>query len=211
MMKVTMAAVAAGITTGLLALSGAALAQASGDGRLGPHTFNDAALDQSLAALNLHLQARYANDDMMLALNETPPAADFVAVASAVGDAPELRPVSGSAGFGIPISDGGSLNLHLASFNDEVLSRPDDLFVRVAVAAAEGVTLGFGDVADIRTAAAAPEFATPVFDDPTLDSYTAALHDQMFAFFDREARLSQAVPGVTGNSFDLYSQSLTLY
>lgn len=92
-------------------MSHQALSQASGDGRVGPHDFGDAALDAAMAALNDHLQAKYAQDDMLAAL-----AADrsrgFVEVART--HAPD------DTSFGDPIAGDASLDAHLAALGERL-------------------------------------------------------------------------------------------
>ncbi|MBY6162183.1 hypothetical protein KUV73_14950 [Mameliella alba] len=98
----------------MTAVAGSALAQM--DGRTGPATMTGAQLDIALGHLNDHLQARYAQDDILAGLS-TPPDADFVTVAAATTTTPMAKRVAISGSFGPEISDNASLMAHLVSFN----------------------------------------------------------------------------------------------
>jgi hypothetical protein len=185
------------------------LAQASGDGWLGPRVFDDTALDQSLQAMNGFLQARYASDDLMASLNGEPEQADFVTVARTVSDVPELTGIRVESGFGPAVVDGRSLDLQLAAFSEDQLGRGEPLFVRIALTAGG---LDFADVADVPPVRAEAAFGPEIWDDRTLDEHMLALFDQMLEHAERNAALSVASPDAsTGSSFDRYATSLTLY
>lgn len=189
----------------------AAFSQASGDGRQGPRVFNDTALDESLHAMNDFLQARYTADDIFASLHSTAPKQEFATVARAVGDAPEFRARHATGGFGPSISGGASLDVHLASFNDEVISRDDPVFVRIARAAG-------GTSVDFAEAGAVPPvsgdilaFGPEVQDDATLNDTMLALGDHLLEHRTRELELSVAEEATTGTSFDLYGEALKLF
>ena len=84
----------------VFAAAGDARAQASGDGRVGPLVFDGGALDQSLHALNHHIQDKYAQEDMLAALTEDR-APEF---ATAAG-----QPTAASGSTGIASSWGRSM------------------------------------------------------------------------------------------------------
>jgi hypothetical protein len=196
----------------VLSAQAVALAQASGDGRQGPRVFGDAALDESLLAMNGFLRARYVNDDIMASLQQPPRQRDFFAVARAVSDVPELTSMRVVDGFGPAVTDGRSLDLQLVSFNADLDRRGDALFVRVARAAG-GTGLGFAEVAAVPPVLGEEVgFGPAIWNDPTLDNYMLALIDQMIDQAGRNAELAISSPAVdTGSSFDRYGQSLTLY
>ena len=50
--------------------SGQALAEATGDGWMGPKVVTGQVLDESLHALNHHIQYKYTQDDILAALTE---------------------------------------------------------------------------------------------------------------------------------------------
>jgi hypothetical protein len=167
-------------------------------------------LNESLFALNDFLQARQAGEDMLAALDEPSPQRDFATVARVVTDAPELAPVRVGYGFGPEVTDGRSLDLHLASFNDDLSLRGQALFVRVALAASG---LDFADVAAIPPVPGeALAFGPAILDDGTLDEHMLALFDHMVEQHGRNVVLSAAAPeATTGSSFDRYGESLKLY
>jgi len=185
----------------------AAIAGGKMDGRTGPATFTGHDLDHAMTDMNDFLKERYIHDDMLAGL-DVAPQADFQTVAVAVSTAPFERTAPELGSFGHLIGDGGSLDLQLASFNEEVLGRGDDLFVRIARSEA-GKVPGFGTVAaDVFTG---PTFGGMIHDDPTLDGEMAALSIGMRAFDIREQDLTRAVPQVDGTSFDRYVESLRLF
>jgi hypothetical protein len=190
----------------------AALAQATGDGRQGPHVFDGAALDGSLLALNGFLRARYVSDDILAGLHGPEPERDFVTVAVAVSDVPTLDPIRVADGFGAAIADGRSLDLQLASFNADLDRRGEPLFVRVARAAG-GTALDFAEVAGVPPVPGdALAFGPEVRSGLTLDEHMLALFDHMVEQEARNELLSVAAePADTGSSFDRYGKSLRLY
>lgn len=188
-------------------------AQATGDGWQGPHVFNGRVLDESLIALNVDLQARYAYEDAVAALYPEP-ATDFVAVASAVSNVPEMAIRMADAGFGIPVSDDRTLMDSLMVFNTDVATRGDDLFLQIAFAES-GKAMTFDEVAQITAThpeaelllarlSGAGAFGAAISDDETLQTNLAGLADKIFEFEAREERLAFAVPAITGDSFDTY-------
>lgn len=204
----TFASTAAAITL-CLSVPGGAVAQASGDGRVGPRVFTDAVLNESLAALNGFLSDRYAHDDMMAALS-APPAKDFEATAIAVADVPYYRDDSGVSGFTGSINSGSALDLHLAAFNDERQGKGDSLFVQVARAAG-------GTSLDMREAGGLPpvagdvlSFGPSVDGDRALEVNLDVLSEQMVDRAVRDNQLS-GDGAVTGHSFDLYSEALRVF
>ena len=150
------------------------------DGRTGPETMTGDQLDIALMHLNDHLQAHYAQQDMLAQLDAVP-AQDFVTVAVASASTPldQVTPEQGA--FGYEIGDGASLMLHLASFNEERVTRGDDLFIRIA-RAETGKLPGFDAIARDNFAG----FGTgPIMNDPTLDAGMAALHKGLREFEER--------------------------
>lgn len=112
-----------------------ALAQAKGDGFQGPRVFGDAALDQSLAAMNRETQELYRRDDILAGL-VVPERADYATVSVTVretariaaAEAAEFTEVSGDAGL-----------MHsLARMSDRVRDDNTLLFVEIARAAQAG-------------------------------------------------------------------------
>ena len=190
-------------------------AQSSGDGFRGPTVFGDAALDQSLSALNSHLQARYAHDDMMAALHAPKPA-DFAEIAAGLGAAPEIA-MGGEAEFGPAISGGEGLDANLATLR-ETLARDESLFIQIA-AAESGKAAAFSEMAAAITARRASRenaslsdgasaFGDLIADDASLNAHLDNLSVVIAEFSDREVLLAQAVPTTTGASFDWYVVAL---
>lgn len=188
----------------MTAVAGSALAQM--DGRTGPATMTGAQLDIALGHLNDHLQARYAQDDILAGLS-TPPDADFVTVAAAATTTPMAKRVAISGSFGPEISDNASLMAHLISFNAERTSRGDDLFLRIARAEA-GKLPGFESIAS-DVFASAP--VGGIMDDPTLERELRQLNANLQAFDERAERLGAAVPAIDDRSFDRYTDALRLF
>ncbi len=192
----------------LIALLPASL-QAGGvtDGRAGPVVMTDDMLNHAMTSLNDFLQAKYAQDDALAALDETP-ANDFAVIASATGETPLDRELEELGSFGWTVSGGRSLDLHLASFNDEVLGREDSLFIRIA-RSETGKAMTFDQ--------AAADYKSDylergrIFDDPSLNAELLALSDSMREFDNRLAKIARAVPEVTGTSFERYTDALALY
>lgn len=186
------------------------LAQASGDGRVGPRVFTGQALDESMHALNDFLQSRYAHDDMMAALTE-PAEADFRGKAIASASAPEALTRQSLGGFDASISGDASLNLHLAAFNDELEARGDTLFVRIAMAVA-GNTLDMAQAAALSaTADDRMAFGPEIMDDLTLDDHMLSLADHMLSLREKDLNLSAGSAAVTGLSFDRYGDALNMF
>ena len=199
------------VTTVAICTGTGAFAQASGDGFQGPTVFNDNALNESLHAMNDFLAARYVADDIFASLHADPPAQEFVAVASAVSHVPEFRANGTRQGFGPSISGGTSLDLHLASFNDEVIGREDPVFMRIARAAG-GTSIDFAEVGAVPPVPGdALVFGPPVFDDATLNGQMFALNDLLTRHRERDFELSVAEQATTGASFDLYGEALKLF
>lgn len=186
-------------------------ALSAGDGRTGPVQITGAAIDEALVALNDFLQGRYLQEDRLAALTAPPPQ-DFVTTAVATASVPQMR--SGAvAEFGVLVAGDASLDNSIDYLNRQVLNRGTDLFIQVAEAAA-GKGPDFADVAksiDADTvlqrygsqlAALQHEFGQPVSDDETLDTLVADINSHIQGFDQREVMLAQAVPAVTGDSFD---------
>ncbi len=157
--------------------------------------------------LNDYLQAKYAQEEMLANLDAAPQS-DFVTIAAAVSTAPMDAPSSEAGAFGWQITGGNSLDLHLAAFNEEVLGRGDDLFIRIAKVET-GKAIDFRDVASDVYAGQA--FDGRIMNDPTLEAELKALHRGLAEFEARAERLGQAVPAVTDDSFDRYIESLRLF
>lgn len=193
------------------AASTAALAQASGDGRIGPLVFDGEALDQSLHALNHHIQDKYVQEDMLAALTEDR-APEFATAAAASAAAPTLEETALEGAFGYVVSDDRSLSDGLALFNAELALRGEDLFIQVAreatvkgdafALAAAGAGLD-AKMAARRQEAAGPGdgFGDQVAGDASLDASMAALNKWMRAHEAREVMLAAAVPPVEADSF----------
>lgn len=199
------------VTFGIIPQS-TVLAQASGDGWQGPWVFNDAALNESLVAMNDFLQARYASDDIIASLHEPPQERDFATVAVAVGNAPALDSLRIGTGFGPSVADGRSLDLHLASFNTDLDRRGEELFVRVARAAG-GTGLDFAEVAGVPPVLGNElAFGPEIWSDVTLDEHMLALFDHLIEQGSRNAMLSIVERSAdTGSSFDRYGEALKLF
>ena len=176
------------------------------DGRTGPTTMKGAQLDIALMRLNTHLQARYVQDEMLAHLDVVP-AQDFATVAAATVQSPLDARVSEKGEFGFAVSDGASLVLHLASFNEERVTRGDDLFIRI-VRFEAGKTPGFESIARDNFAGFS---GGPIMDDRTLNAGMAALAKGMREFEARTARLEQSIQAITDRSFDDYTNALLLF
>lgn len=176
-------------------------------GRHGPIVFRGADLDSAMVSLSDFIRRHDAQYEMLAQLDAVP-SQDFRTVASAVATTPFDRDRPDSLEFGWAVTDGASLDLHLAAFNDEVLGRGDDLFIRIATAEA-AKTMDFGTVAsDVYSGLSVNG---RVRDDPTLDNEMQALASGMRQFEDRSTQISRAVPATTDTSFDRYVESLRLF
>ena len=194
-----------------LVFTTAALPASTDDGRTGPVIITGAAIDQALVALNGFLQAHYLQDDRMAALS-APAGQDFVTTAAATAAVPQM-PVGAVAELGILVAGDASLNNTMDYLSQQVLNRGEDLFLQVAAAEA-GKGIDFTTVArsvdaDValrvyggQLATLQHEFGAPVSDDVTLDAQVAAINSHIQDFDQREVMLAQAVPAVTGDSFD---------
>ena len=199
------------VATAAICAGTGAFAQASGDGFQGPVVFNDGALNESLHAMNDFLAARYVADDIFASLHTDPPGQEFVAVASAVSHVPEFRAADPRKGFGPGITGGSSLDLHLASFNEEVIGRDDPVFMRIARAAG-GTSIDFAEVGAVPPVPGdALVFGPAVHDDATLNGQMFALNDLLTQHRERNLELSVAEQATTGASFDLYGKALNLF
>ena len=127
-------------------------------------------------------------DDIFASLHADPPGQEFVAVASAVSHVPEFRAADTRKGFGPEITGGSSLDLHLASFNEEVIGRDDPVFMRIARAAG-GTSIDFAEVGAVPPVPGdALVFGPAVHDDATLNGQMFALEDSDGRAFDRRER-----------------------
>ncbi|MDJ0992726.1 MAG: hypothetical protein QNI90_04075 [Dinoroseobacter sp.] len=184
-------------------------AQASGDGRIGPRVFSDDALNQSLEALNVFLSARYAHDDIMAALAERPEK-DFRTTAVTTASAPEYFNGDSLGGFTGDVNSGSALDVHLAAFNEERMNRGNSLFIKIALASG-------GYDLDMREAGGMPPvpgdllaFGPSVQSDHTLEYNLEVLAVHMVEQDLRNDQLS-GDGAVTGHSFDLYGEALSLF
>ena len=192
----------------LVALAPAAsLAGGWSDGRTGPVEITGHAIDDAMTALNDFIQAKNAQANMMASLDVVP-GPDFETVASAVSAAPFDRAAPNASEFGWTINGGSALDVHLAAFNDDLKTRGQDLFIRIATAeTAKG--MDFASVAsDVYSGF---DGGGRVRDDVTLNAEMQDLLEGMRQFDDRAARVSQAVPQVSGTSFDRYIEALQLF
>ncbi len=140
------------LTTAILiataAATGAAHAQASGDGFKGPAVFGDLALDQSLAAMNRELHISYARKDAIedLVVPATP---DFADVAVAVLDQPEPADLetapAATPQYFTEVSGDRSLETALAEVRSLQSDRADQLFLDVVRAASGDLQDQFDD------------------------------------------------------------------
>lgn len=204
----TLACTAAAISV-CVSIPTAATAQASGDGRLGPRTFTDTTLDDSLAAMNALLRARHAHDDLMASLSAAPEK-DFKTTAVAVSDVPQYGDGTSVSGFTGSINGGSALDLHLAAFNDESRDKGESLFVQIARAAG-------GTDLDMKEAGGMPpvggdilSFGPTVDSDGSLNENLNFLSDHIVDRADRENQLT-GDGSVTGHSFELHSQALRVF
>ena len=180
-----------------------AMAQVSGDGRQGPWRFNDTALNESLHALNDHIQMRYRQDSRLAGLDKVRQQDEAFADRQA---GPERSfKLEMLSEFGVAIGTGSTLDLHLAAFGTAKTKKGADLFQRVA-ASETGTLVGMNVFAESY----APDnhLRVHIEDDPTLDAYVAAIREHMLRFGDREARVGHAA---TGASFDALTRALALY
>ncbi len=207
--RTTIGALYAGVL--VCAASGAALAQASGDGRIGPLVFTGESLDQSLHALNRHIQDKYVQEDMLAAVIEDR-APEFATAAAASAAAPAHEEMAEQGAFGYVVADDRSLSEGLSLFNTELALRGEDLFIQVAreatikgdafavAAARAGVD---AKMAARRQEAAGPGdgFGDRVAGDASLDASMVALNRWMRDHEAREVMLAAAVPPVEADSF----------
>ncbi len=198
----------------LVAAAAAALAPAAGiaggmiDGRTGPTTITGHDIDHAMEALSGFVAAKYAESDLLDRL-ETAPSADFRTVAVATATVPFERAEPAASSFGWPISGDKSLDVQLASFQEDVMGRGEDLFVRIAMVEA-GKLQDFAAIAS-DVYGGTDSFEGRVMDDPTLDGEMAALAVGLQRFDNRDALLTRSVPAVSTTSFDVYARSLALY
>ena len=188
-----------------------AFAAASGDGWMGPKVFDGEALNQSLHALNHHIQDKYAQDDMLAALIE-PRAPEFAVASAASATAPSIEQAQDVGAFGYVVYDSRSLDVGLELFNMEVALRGADLFIQVALEATAkddafalaASSAGIDEkMAKHRLDLAGPGsgFGDTVRDDASLEASVEALNRRMYAQVEREIRLAVAVPPVDDSSF----------
>lgn len=192
--------------------SGTALAQASGDGRVGPLIVDDLALNDTLQALNDHIQDKQIQDQMFAALTEER-TLDFATVAVATAAAPRIEETLDVAAFGYSVDGDHALNEGLDLFNTELSLRGDDLFIQVARAetskndAFQVAAASAGIDAKMRRrrlelADANDGFGDPVSSDASLVRSIIALNDMMDHRDAREIMLAAALPPVKSGSFD---------
>ena len=193
------------------------LAEDSSPGSFEPTVHGDASLDESLAALNDALQAHYAFDDMLAALHAEP-TDDFADIAEATGAVPEMVVAAAESEFGVPVSDGASLNESMRVLNSDLLMRAEPLFVQLARQETQkgldfeqvaGSVAAHNAIERLSAAAGATnEWGEPVSDDRSLDQHLAAFAQMLAEIEARETMLAQAVPAVNGASFDRYMLAL---
>jgi hypothetical protein len=192
--------------------SSALLAEASGDGRVGPEVFSDEALNQSLHALNHQIQDKYSQETLLAGLAE-PRTPDFAQAAVASAAVPVIEETREIGAFGYLVHDGSSLDNGLTFFNTEVALRGSDLFIRVALeATSKGEAFSMaaaGAVVDEQLMKVRQEmitlsegFGDPVDNGSSLEASVVALNQRLFDLEQRENRLAAAVPPVDGSSFD---------
>jgi hypothetical protein len=192
--------------------SSALLAEASGDGRLGPEVFSGEVLNQSLHALNHQIQDKYNQEALLAGLTE-PHAPDFAEAAVASAAVPVIEETPGVGAFGYLVFDDNSLNNGLELFNTEIALRGTDLFIRVALeATSKGEAFSMaavGAVVDEQMmqyrqdlTAISEGFGDPVDNGSSLEASVVALNQRLFDLEQRENRLAAAVPPVDGSSFD---------
>lgn len=186
-------------------------AAASGDGWMGPKVFSGQALDQSLHALNHHIQDKYAQDDMLAALIE-PRAPEFAVASAASAAAPTIEQAQEVGAFGYLVFDSRSLDAGLELFNIEFALRDEDLFNQVALEATSkgdafalaASSAGLDEkMAEYRSelADAASGYGHTVHNDASLEASVAALNQRMHEQIEREIMLASAVPPVDDSSF----------
>jgi hypothetical protein len=209
---------AVGMLAMLCSSSEVVLAAATGDGRMGPKVVSGEVVDQSLYALNRHIQDKYALDDMLAALT-APRAPDFAVAATASAAAPTIEETPEVGAFGYRIFDDSSLNNGLELFNTEVALRGTDLFIQVAMEATskgEAFALAVrGAGLDEKMARYRQEmaevtegFGNPVRDSSTLETSIVALNERIGDQVVREIRLAAAVPPTDGTSFLNYAVAM---
>jgi hypothetical protein len=192
--------------------SSALLAEASGDGRVGPEVFSDEALNQSLHALNHQIQDKYSQETLLAGLAE-PRTPDFAQAAVASAAVPVIEETREIGAFGYLVHDGSSLDNGLTFFNTEVALRGSDLFIQVALEATskgEAFSMaGAGAVVDeqmmeirLELFATSQGFGDPVSNGRSLEASVTTLNQRIFDLEQRENRLAEAVPPVDGSSFD---------
>ncbi|WP_260294735.1 hypothetical protein [Sedimenticola hydrogenitrophicus] len=188
------------------------LAEATGDGWLGPQVFNGEVLEQSLHALNRHIQDKYSQERQLDDLTE-PRTPDFAEAAIASAAVPVIEETLEAGAFGYLVFDDRSLDNGLVLFNTEVALRGTDLFIRMAQeATSKGEDFSMaaaGAVVDEQLARYRREnagsvggFGDPVNDGNSLEVSVAALNQRIFDLEQRESQLAYAVPAVGGSSFD---------
>lgn len=192
------------------------------DGRTGPVTFNDAALNTALANLNGFLQARYVVDDAMQLIVEDTQASTYTTYDTK----------GASIGFGPEISDGSSLGAHLVALNEElsrtslvvviqtmmndqsetvsdfgpVISGNDSLEASVAALEPKGrgALPVFSIIGEAASGSAESEFGPRIAGDADLKKHLATLSASIS---DNEEQTNY----VTGTSFEAYAATLRLY
>lgn len=187
-------------------------AEASGDGWRGPETFSGEALNQSLHALNRHIQDKYSQETLLAGLAEPQPP-NFAEAALASAAVPVIEESQEVGAFGYQVYDDSSLDNGLALFNTEVALRGTDLFIQVALeATSKGEAFSMaaaGAVVDEQLMEARQEliaagegFGDPVNNGSSLEASVTALNQRIFDLEQRENKLAAAVPPVDGTSFD---------
>jgi hypothetical protein len=202
-----------------LTLATTAFSEASGDGRMGPKIVSGQAFDETIHALNDFIQERYVQDDMLAALT-APKSQDFATTAVATASVPEM-PREAENAFGVAVIDDSSLNDSVDFLNKQMASRGHDLFIQVAEEATRK-GLDFADVAKAvdtnnaldryleQLAGAELEFGERVWNDRSLDGQVAGVNSHIQDFAEREIMLAQAVPDVTGSSFERFAIAMLI-
>lgn len=200
-----------GITVLALLIGGPALAEATGDGWMGPTVVDGSAIDHTLIALNVHIQDKYRQDDMLAALTE-PLHSDFANTAVATAHGPRVDYLPSRPPFGYEVSDGRSLDDGLQLFHREIALRGNDLFIQVAqdvqvrgdafALAARGAGL------DEQMARYQMEmieidngFGNAIFDGLSLQASVAAINQRIKDQVVRETQIAAAVPPVDDSTF----------
>ncbi len=191
--------------------SGMALAEATGDGWMGPKVVTSAVLNESLHALNHHIQDKYAQDDIIAALTQ-PREPDFAVAAAASAAAPTIEQTQEAGAFGYTIFNSQSLDTGLELFNTELTLRGDDPFIQVAPEAnskGDAFALAASSAGldekmvqrRLALAEAAEGVGDAVRDGASLEASVVALNRRMNEQVEREIMLAAAVPPVNGLSF----------